>query len=161
MSDIESRSDVETLLRSFYGRVFTDDVLAAPFAELRTAGLESHLPVMSDFWETVLFQAGSYRGNAMRVHRSLDDRHRLDTAHFTRWLHLWNAAVDERYQGPTAERAKRHAARIATAMLRRLRGADAVDVDTPTGGRVHRLPSLRILSGDTASVHAGAQSAPL
>ena len=41
--DLTNREDVEVLLRRFYGRAFADDVLAEPFSELRTQGLESHL----------------------------------------------------------------------------------------------------------------------
>jgi hemoglobin len=48
-------------LRRFYDRVLVDEVLAEPFAELRSAGLGTHLPVMCDFWEIVLFRAGTRR----------------------------------------------------------------------------------------------------
>ena len=120
--DLNNREDVEVLLRRFYGRVFEDDVLAEPFSELRTHGLESHLPVMCDFWETVLFRAGLYRGNALLVHRQLDERHPLCANHFARWLTLWEATVDEMYTGPSAIRAKVQAGRIAKSMHRRLRG---------------------------------------
>lgn len=129
MTDLASRADVEELLKRFYGRVFVDDVLAEPFMELRAKGLESHLAVMCDFWETVLFRAGLYHGSALVVHRQLDDRHSLSVNHFVRWLQGWNATVDEMYQGPVAERAKIHAARIAKAMHRRLRGVDASELD--------------------------------
>jgi hemoglobin len=133
MTDLVDRADVELLLRRFYGRVFTDGVLAEPFTELRAAGLESHIPVMCDFWETVLFRAGLYRGNALVVHRRLDERHRLDARHFARWLSLWNSTVDAMYTGPAAERAKLQGARVATAMLRRLRGVDAAaELEAPT-----------------------------
>jgi len=128
MSDLADRDDVEMLLRHFYGRVFADDVLAEPFSELRGQGLESHLPVMCDFWETVLFRAGLYRGNALIVHRQLDLRHPLYARHFTRWLELWGATVDEMYDGPAATRAKVQAGRIANAMHRRLRGSGAGDI---------------------------------
>ena len=84
---------------------------------------------MCDFWETVLFRAGLYHGNALLVHRQLDDRHPLSANHFVRWLQLWDAAVDEMYQGPVAERAKIQAARIAKAIHRRLRGVDASELD--------------------------------
>ena len=129
MTDLASRADVEELLRRFYGRVFVDDVLAEPFIELRAKGLESHLAVMCDFWETVLFRAGLYHGSALVVHRRLHDRHPLSANHFVRWLQLWNAAIDEKYQGPVAERATIQAARIAKAMHRRLRGVDASELD--------------------------------
>jgi hemoglobin len=124
MSDLASRDDVEMLLRRFYARVFADDVLAEPFSELRAQGLDSHLPVMCDFWETVLFRAGLYRGNALVVHRQLDLRHPLQAMHFERWLALWEATVDDMYDGTSADRAKVQAGRIARAMHRRLRGTD-------------------------------------
>ncbi|MEK0961640.1 group III truncated hemoglobin, partial [Mycobacterium ulcerans] len=70
-SDLANRTDVAALLRRFYGRALDDEVLAEPFTELRSSGLDSHLPVMCDFWETVLFRAGRYRGSALTAHRDL------------------------------------------------------------------------------------------
>ncbi|SRR5690242_5104650 len=134
MSDLANRDDVEVLLRRFYGQVFADDVLAEPFSELRQQGLESHLSVMCDFWETVLFRAGLYRGNALVVHRRLDLRHPLYAKHFARWLAIWEATVDDMYDGPAADRAKLQAGRIARAMHRRLRGVDARELDALAAG---------------------------
>jgi hemoglobin len=131
--DLNNREDVEVLLRRFYGRVFADDVLSEPFSELRTHGLESHLPVMCDFWETVLFRVGLYRGNALVVHRQLNDRHPLRANHFARWLALWEATVDEMYSGPSASRAKVQAGRIANSLHRRLRGTDTSGLDALAG----------------------------
>ncbi len=119
-TDIVNRADVEALLSRFYGRVFRDEVLAEPFAEIRSRGLQSHLPVMCDFWETVLFRAGLYRRNALSAHRLVHARTPLTAQHFTRWLELWNSTTDEMYRGPVAEHAKIQAARIASAMQRRL-----------------------------------------
>jgi hemoglobin len=133
--DIADRADIEALLRRFYGSALTDDVLAEPFTELRESGLESHLAVMCDFWETVLFRAGLYHGSALNVHRRLDAQHRLDAGHFARWLDLWTTTVDEMYRGPAADRAKVQAVRIATAMHRRLRGAEALELGTEFGAR--------------------------
>ncbi|WP_255450544.1 group III truncated hemoglobin [Skermania sp. ID1734] len=127
--DISGRDDIEGLLRFFYGRVLVDDELAEPFREVRAKGLDAHLPVMCDFWETVLFRAKSYGGSALQVHQGVHDRHRLSTAHFLRWLTLWTAAVDATFEGPIADRAKVQAARIAWAMHRRIVGADAAELD--------------------------------
>jgi hemoglobin len=140
--DLVNRADVEALLRRFYGRVFADETLEEPFSELREKGLESHLPVMCDFWATVLFRAGLYRGNAFHVHRQLDERHPLGANHFGRWLTLWEVTVDEMYQGLAAERAKVQAARIAKSMHRRLTGSDASELETSVAGG-GRSPTLR------------------
>ena len=121
--DLASRADVESLLRRFYGEALRDELLAEPFAELRSRGLEQHLPIMCDFWETVLFRAGLYRRNALHAHRRIHHHTPLSAQHFLRWLTLWTTTIDQLYQGPVAEHAKIQAARIATAMHRRLTGA--------------------------------------
>lgn len=120
--DLATRADVESLLRRFYGEAFRDELLGEPFADLSSRGLDEHLPVMCDFWETVLFRAGLYRRNALRAHRNVHHHTPLAAPHFARWLALWTATIDQMYGGPVAEHAKIQAARIATAMHRRLTG---------------------------------------
>ena len=129
MPDLASRADVEALLWRFYDQVLADDLLAEPFAEVRARGLSAHIPVMCDFWETVLFGAGLYQGSALAPHRRVHDRTPLSDIHFVRWLGLWNATVDEMYRGPVANHAKLQAIRIARAMHRRLTGTDAGQLD--------------------------------
>lgn len=129
VADLADRSDIEALLRRFYGRVMLDDTLGEPFAELRARGLDSHIPVMADFWETALFGAGLYRGSALRAHRHVHQRTPLSGRHFVRWLTVWNDTVDAMFEGPIAERAKTQGARIAWAMHRRLTGTDTPELD--------------------------------
>lgn len=118
--DLATREDVELLLRRFYGRAVDDEVLAEPFAELASHGLEDHLPVMCDFWETVLFRAALYRRSALEAHRQVHQRTPLTAAHFQRWLSLWTTTVDQMYAGPVADHAKIQAERMANAMHRSL-----------------------------------------
>lgn len=128
--DLATRADVEALLVRFYTEAFRDELLAEPFAELASRGLHEHLPVMCDFWETVLFRAGLYRRNTLNAHRHLHEQTTLDATHFARWLHLWTSTVDQMYRGPIADHAKVQAARIAVAMHRRLTGAHAPQLAT-------------------------------
>lgn len=128
-TDLATRADIEALLRRFYGRVLSDELLAGPFVVIREKGLESHLPVMCDFWETVLFRAGRYRGSALQVHQRVHHRHPFGAPEFLRWLGLWVGTLDAMYHGPIAERAKVQAARIAWAMHRRLTGGDSAELD--------------------------------
>lgn len=138
-ADIATRADIEALLRRFYGRALVDDLLAEPFTEVAEQGLDSHLPVMCDFWETVLFGAGLYRGSALRVHERVRARHPFGAEHFDRWLELWCEAVDEMYAGPRADRAKAQGTGIATAMNRRLSGlgSAAAEALVPVSRRPH------------------------
>lgn len=130
IADLTGRADVEALLQRFYGQVMVDELLAEPFTDLRKNGLDSHIPVMADFWETVLFRAGLYRGSALGAHRHVHRRSPLSGHHFLRWLTMWNDTVDEMFRGPVAEHAKIQAARIAWALHRRLTGTDMPELDT-------------------------------
>ena len=119
-ADIADRADLVELLRDFYGRAFRDPLLGPVFVDIARMDLETHLPVICDFWQTVLFRTGTYRRNALQPHLRVHARANLTAAHFERWLVLWRATVDERHAGPRAELAKRQAGRIAGAMTRRI-----------------------------------------
>lgn len=120
--DITGRDDITALLIAFYTEAFADDLLGPVFLDVAHLDLAEHLPVLADFWETVLFQAGLYRRDALQVHRHLHTQTPLTSAHFRRWLTLWTATVEQRHTGPTAQLAQRQAARIADAMNHRLNG---------------------------------------
>jgi hemoglobin len=120
--DIADRDDIAALLRDFYGRAFRDDLLGPVFVDIARMDLDAHLPVMCDFWETVLFRAGTYRSNALQPHQRLHERAHFTPAHFARWVALWHDTVDDRHAGPTAEQAKLQATRIGGAMSRRITG---------------------------------------
>ena len=140
--DIATRDDIDALLRRFYGRALVDDLLAEPFTEVREKGLASHLPVMCDFWETLLLTSGTYRGSLFRVHQGAHDRHPFGAEHFDRWLTLWRESVDEMYAGPVAEKAKQQGERIATAMHRRLTHAPSLAAEAVRTGAA-AAPSMR------------------
>lgn len=110
------------MLREFYARAFQDELLGPVFVDIARMNLELHLPVICDFWETVLFRTGSYQRNALAPHQRLHARAGLTPEHFARWLLLWRATVDDRHAGPNAELAKLLATRMAGAMSRRITG---------------------------------------
>lgn len=120
--DIATRDDITVLVTAFYQRVFADDILGPVFLDVAQVDLRAHLPVMCDFWETVLLRAGRYRRNALRPHLDLNAKVGLTEVHFSRWLGLWTATVDERHCGDVAQLAKVQAARIAGSIARRLHG---------------------------------------
>ena len=128
--DLANRDDVEQLVVAFYERAFRDPLIGPIFTDVARMDLAAHLPIMCDFWETVLFRSGVYRRNALQVHVALNARHPLTEEHFTRWLELWDATVDATFAGPIAERAKLQAARIAGSMQRRLAGRSGSAFET-------------------------------
>jgi hemoglobin len=118
--DIETRADCEALVRAFYGRALTDPILGWLFTDVAQLDLETHLPRLASFWETVLLGAHSYSGGAFPPHAALNAKVRLRAGHFERWLWMWRQTVDELYAGARAEQAKEHANRVGHAFYTRL-----------------------------------------
>lgn len=130
VSDLRDRVDVEHLVTTFYHRAFDDDLLGPIFTEVAHLDLDHHMPIMCDFWETVLFRAGLYKRNAFGVHVDLNEKVHLGDEHFERWLRIWVDNVDDHFAGEVAERAKVQATRIATSINRRLQGQPPGAVST-------------------------------
>ena len=119
-TDIESREDIDALMRAFYGRAMSDVQIGHFFTEVAQLDLAHHLPVIGDFWESVLFGSGVYakhRRNPLVVHGALDDMEPLLPAHFDRWLRIFVDEVDTLFSGRRAEFLKMRAHAIATRML--------------------------------------------
>lgn len=106
--------DLMALLTDFYARAEEDELLAPFFAEL---DMPAHMPRIVAFWETMLFDAGTYSGNAFQPHARMPG---LAPEHFTRWLRVLEATLDARYAGPSVQRMKDLAHRIAYSMQVRL-----------------------------------------
>lgn len=117
MKDIESRKDIEQLVQKFYESVRKDDLIGVVFNDVVSIDWEKHLPVMYDFWDSIIFSAGNYAGNPMALHKHLHSIWPLNEAHFARWLKLFTGTVDELFSGEKAELAKARATGIAAIML--------------------------------------------
>ncbi len=116
LMDIQSREHIELLINSFYIKVRKDDTIGFIFNDIAKVNWEQHLPIMYDFWETLLLDATSYRKNAMEVHYTLNRRVHLVEIHFHRWLQLFSETVDELFSGKIASMAKTKAKSIASLM---------------------------------------------
>lgn len=104
--DIINRQDIKLLVDNFYNKVKADSLLGPVFAGL---DWPRHLPVMYDFWSSMLLGDQSYRGNPLEKHLRLDIRRE----HFARWLELFKETVNENFEGEKAGEVKMRADSIA------------------------------------------------
>ncbi|HEX8754836.1 MAG TPA: group III truncated hemoglobin [Steroidobacteraceae bacterium] len=81
---------IDRLVRTFYGKVQRDEVLAPVFAA-RISDWEPHLLRMCEFWSSVALMSGVYHGRPMEKHLPLP----VDGRHFDRWLALFREAAHE------------------------------------------------------------------
>lgn len=118
--DITNRLDIDDLMNRFYARAMRDETIGYLFTEVAKLNLEHHLPIIGDFWETLLFGTGSYqeRGrNPLQIHRALHLKSPLKFEHFNRWLEIFVETVDETFAGTRADFIKLRATAIANRML--------------------------------------------
>ena len=106
MKDIIDRRDIITLVDSFYAKVKQDELLEPVFSHV---DWPNHLPIMYNFWSSMLLGDQSYQGSPFQKHAHLT----IDSSHFTRWLELFTQTVDELFFGFTADEVKNRAQNIA------------------------------------------------
>lgn len=118
--DIQNREDIDSLMRTFYSRAIADSAIGHIFTEVAGLDLEKHLPIIGDFWETILFQNGKYQSHGrspLMVHGELTGKFPLLGDHFSRWLEIFLSTVDEAFHGERADFIKIRARAIADRML--------------------------------------------
>lgn len=120
MKDIETRSDIELLVNSFYDKVKADKTIGYIFNDVATVDWILHLPKMYSFWETVLLGKMSFKGNPMVKHIQLSKKTEMSKKHFDHWLKLWNTTIDEHFEGIIATDAKQRGKNIAGLMLHKI-----------------------------------------
>jgi truncated hemoglobin YjbI len=114
--DIRSRDDIAALVSAFYLKATPDPLIGKFFTEVVQLSWEKHIPLIVDFWSTVLLAEGNYRGNVMEAHRRLHEKEPMKQEHFNRWFELWTQTVDELFAGSKADEAKQRGQSVAQFM---------------------------------------------
>ena len=97
--DIKNRADIELLVENFYIKVKSDKLIGHFFTEVAQINWEKHLPLMTNFFENIIFFSGNYTGNPMNLHLHLNENKAIQRKHFTRWQKLFFITLDELYIG--------------------------------------------------------------
>jgi hemoglobin len=122
--DIESRADIEQLMIAFYEKVKQDVTIGFIFNDVVKMDWPHHIPVIVDFWETILLDNPVYKKNAMEVHYDLNKKVSLQKEHFESWMKLFTSTVDELFEGKVATLAKVRAQSIGSVMLLKMGNAN-------------------------------------
>jgi hemoglobin len=127
---IENREDVSLLVRTFYSKVRKDDLLGPIFNDI-IKDWETHLELLTDFWETNLFYAKKYFGNPLHTHIEVDRKrdNTINELHFGTWINLWVQTLDELFEGEVASIAKNRARHMGTFMHLNIFNARNMDAE--------------------------------
>ncbi len=120
--DISTREDLLLLMTGFYKKLLADNSISYLFTDIARINLDHHLPVLVDFWDSVLFQSDTYRKkcDGSRISHCTND---LPWPHIIlkTWLRYFKETVDELFTGDNSFIIKERAESIATVMQIRTR----------------------------------------
>lgn len=116
-TDIDSRPAIELFVAAFYEKLMRDENIGIIFTKIVPIQLEEHLPVIADFWESILLDHPLYKNNAMGVHYAIHEKFPLKQEHFDTWLMHFNNTIDEMFVGIKTDLAKKRAKDIAALMF--------------------------------------------
>lgn len=122
MKDIQHKQDIQYLVEVFYKSALADPLIGPVFSAANFQ-IESHIPVMVSFWETILFDVITYKGNPMLRHLELNQSVPLLPTHFERWMNIWITTVNDNFKGPLADKAIIRAKSIAQLMEYKMKQA--------------------------------------
>tara|TARA_R110002050_G_scaffold350_5_gene2333 strand:- start:15075 stop:15473 length:399 start_codon:yes stop_codon:yes gene_type:complete len=114
-SEIKEREDVNLLVVSFYTKIREHQILGPIFNGI-IKDWDSHLELLTDFWESQLLLKRKYIGNPIAAHQEVDKKmnHTITPEHFGLWLNEWFATIDELFEGDVAWIAKNRAQKMST-----------------------------------------------
>lgn len=105
------------LVRTFYAKIRKDDFLGPIFNGTIT-DWETHLELLTDFWETNLLYKRKYFGNPMHAHVEVDQKlgNTINEMHFGTWINMWVQTIDELFEADdeVAQIAKNRARHMGT-----------------------------------------------
>lgn len=114
---IKGREDIEFLVDEFYRKVKKDEIIGYIFNEVINFSWDVHIPIMVSFWESILLDKATYKGNVMMQHIELNKKSPLKPEHFEQWKKLFFETLDENFEGEKVEEAKKRADSMAALMM--------------------------------------------
>lgn len=80
---------IKNLVTHFYQKIRRDEVLGPIFNDVAKVDWDHHIPLICQFWNSIMLKTNEYHSNAYRKHVILGEKIALTEAHFSRWLMLF------------------------------------------------------------------------
>lgn len=114
--DVTTRTQLEAMLAHFYTLALKDDEIGFFFTRVVPLDMEKHLPVITDFWESVVLGTRGYSKNVMALHQHIHQLSAIRKEHLDRWVSLFTQTIHYHFEGPNATLMAQRATSIATLM---------------------------------------------
>ncbi len=117
---LNTRKAIELLVNEFYKLVQGDDLIGDYFNDVAKVNWDVHLLKMYDFWESLLLDAGKFKGNMTDTHFKINGMKKIEQQHLQRWLMLFKETLDRFFEGEKAEEAYKRAENVGLILLWKL-----------------------------------------
>jgi hemoglobin len=114
LHDITNSTDVELLVKTFYGNLLQIGEIKPVFEGI---DVDKHMPHMVAFWEFVLLDKAGYTTNVFDKHANLP----LKAEHFTLWLQTFENTARSLFAGEKTEMAIQRAQSIGYSFQQKLK----------------------------------------
>jgi hemoglobin len=84
-----TKEHIKKLVIHFYQKVRNDEMLGPIFNNVAKVDWEHHIPLICQFWNSIMLKTNEYHSNAYQKHVILGVKTNLTEAHFIRWLTLF------------------------------------------------------------------------
>ncbi|CAM4492280.1 MAG: Group 3 truncated hemoglobin ctb [Legionella sp.] len=111
-----TKTHIETLITHFYQKVQADEMLGPVFNEVAQVNWEEHIPLLCQFWNSVMLKTNEYHGNAYQKHVVLKELTQIQETHFIRWLNLFQQEAQNHLPKEAAEEITQRAHLIAESL---------------------------------------------
>ena len=117
-----TKENINKLVVTFYTKVLKDEKISPFFIEKLGADMKSeiwqkHIKLLTDFWFTISFGYGEYKGSPFAPHMQISG---LDRESFETWIKLFFESLDKIYVEDIAIKFKERASIIAGNFMRNL-----------------------------------------
>jgi hemoglobin len=85
-----TKQHIHQLVTHFYAEVAADTVLGPIFNDVAKVDWEHHIPLLCQFWNSIMLKSNEYHGGAYMKHVLLGQKVKLSAAHFSRWLEIFS-----------------------------------------------------------------------
>lgn len=118
MQDIQNQDDIYIIVDEFYKKLFADERISYIFTKVIPIHekLEEHLQMLVKFWSQSILGTGGYVNNLTQIHLDVSQKSHLSKELFDIWLHHFEAAIDENFEGFNCERMKNQAHNLSIVM---------------------------------------------
>jgi hemoglobin len=111
-----TKDHIKKLVSYFYQRVQKDEVLGPIFNDVAKVDWDHHIPLICEFWNSIMLKTNEYHSNAYRKHVILGEKIKLTEEHFIRWFTLFKKEAFKHLPHQEAELITKKAEMIAESL---------------------------------------------